>query len=231
MPATTDYSTGFGRHEIYRLQQAATEGSVQVYSSGTKAIFGEGAKQEMKSGSTLHVESGALLNIAGELEMKAGSTLNVEAGAAINFAAGGIERASIVTYTCSTMKMNTWDRYAIVRSSDPHSNGTSDNCWTLPHPQDAKKGIIKTIWFESPKGDTHTLAIRTTSVKIGFNSTNRHCIYAGATNPQMITTGGNVGVSVTMIAASSSIWRIMSPMTTDNKVGKLQLTSSTECTL
>ncbi len=212
-------------------------GSVRL---GTNKIeLKSGAELEMEAASTMNVEAAASVNIygkltaksGGEIELEAGSTLNVEAGAAINFAAGAIERAVVVTYTCSTMKLNTYDRYSIVRSSDPHSNGTSDNCWTLPHPQDAQKGVIKTIWFESPKGDTHTLAIRTTSVKIGFNSTNKHCIFAAATNPFMVTTGGQPGISVTMIAASSSIWRIVSQMSTDVKVGKLQLTSSTECTL
>lgn len=269
MAGTTDYSTGFGRQQIYKLQPAATEGQVEVFSSGTKAIFGEGAKLEMKSGSTLNlelgsvgivegklelksgaeleleaastmnIESGAAINLSGklaaksggEIELEAGSTLNIEAGAAINFAAGAIERASIVTYTCSTMKLNIWDRYVIVRSSNPRCEGTSDNCWTLRHPQDAKKGIIKTIWFESKKGTTHSLALRTTSVKIGFNSTNKHSIYAGDSSPNLVTTGGAGGISVTMIAASSSIWRLMTPLTTDKNIGLIQLTSSTECTL
>lgn len=244
MPATTNYSTGFGSNEIYRLQ-GTTEGSVEVYSSGTKAVFAEGAKLEMKAGSTLDMESGALLNLAGvqritgqvelksgaELELEAGSTLNVEAGGSIKFAPRALQRYStgaVVTYTCSTYKLNIWDRYVTLRSSDPHG-GDSDICWTLRHPQ-ANYGILKTIFFQSPKGSTHDLVLRTTTVKIGFNSTNKHTIVAAATNPFMVSTAGYPGIFVTLMAASSSIWKIMSPMSTDVKVGKLQLTSSTEYT-
>lgn len=247
-------STGHGLHSIYK-EQHDTGGEYQICSSGTKIIVEDGAALELESGSTFNIESGAVgiiegvmrvasggeaeiqdggkleLLSGGELELESGSTLNIEAGAAINLAAGAIERASIVTYTCSTMKLNIWDRYVVLRSSNNRAEGTSDNCWTIRHPQDAKKGIIKTIFFESKKGSTHTLAIRTTSKKIGFNSTNKHALYAGGTNPLMVTTGGTPGISVTLMAASSSIWKIMSPMTTDKNAGMLQLTSSTECTI
>ncbi len=244
MPATTDYSTGFGRHEIYRLQQASTEGSVQVYSSGTKAIFGEGAKQEMKSGSTLDIESGALLNVAGiqripsagvvqvqgggklevqaggELELEAGSTLNVEDGAAINIRAGGYIKNAIVFYTSGEQVLTVSDRHSVIVSC-----GTF--MWLLPRPSASCIGIEKTIYFQTIKRTTHD-TILGTSVKTGFNSTNRHSINASASNPAMLTTSGGHGLQFSLIAASSSIWRITSPISTDKDVGKLILTSATE---
>lgn len=222
--AAPSYTTGYPAKSVYRTP-LSSEGQEMIWSSGAKARFLGGSQGIIEAGSTFQVSGKIEVKTGGEIELEAGSTMNVESGAVIRFSArAAIKNSPVVTYTCSTATLNPWDRFARIGSSNSF-------IWKLPKPQSSCVGIEKFILFASPKGTTHNVVLGVTTKGCNFGSTSKHSLTARATGAGLgstIAAGKNVGaIWAHLLAVSTATWAVLSPLSTDIKVGKLMVTSAT----
>ncbi len=222
--AAPTYTTGYPAKSIYRTP-LSSEGQEMIWSSGSKARFLGGSQGVIEAGSTFQVSGKIEVKTGGEIELEAGSTMNVESGAVIRFSArAAVKNSPIVTYTCSTLALDRWDKFVRIGSS-------VSQIWKLPRPQSSCIGIEKFVLFASPKGTTHNVVLGVTTKGCNFGSTSKHSLTARATGGGLgstIAAGKNVGaIWAHLLAVSTASWAVLSQLSSDVKTGKLMVSSAT----